>query len=470
MSYKSIIICLGVSGMYNLNNKIVRILEITLKNYKNVANGRVEMGSISNIEEGKGDILGIYGQNGSGKTSIISAVRIIKDIFSGKPLPEDIGEYIMSDKEEAEIDILFFIKKDNRRYRVKYNVAFSKEGRNTFIKEESIYYWFKIDGDKDWNRVKGLITNRYDEKYMYPKYRNKELMNIYNEEEFLLDKANQFKNHKSLIFSRQLAKRINDNASKLGREYEIISILHDYAISNLLLIDDKKTTLSYSNILVPINFKNNINIEDISKSIMEAEMSQPIYLKRELIIEIEESLRLSNRVTSEIIPELEIRLRELEVQCGKLGDKVLVELLSCRDGMEIPMRYESDGIKKIVAVIHLLIAMFNNESITVLIDELDAGIFEFLLGELLEILEERGKGQLIFTSHNLRPLEVLDKNNLVFTTTNINNRYIKLKNVKTNNNLRDMYYRDLVLGGQDEIIYDTTKSAKIARAFRKAGR
>ena len=64
---------------------------------------------------------------------------------------------------------------------------------------------------------------------------------------------------------------------------------------------------------------------------------------------------------------------------------------------------------------------------------------------------------------------IYNKNNLVFTTTNKDNRYIKFKNVKTNNNLRDMYYRDLILGGQDEVIYDRTNSAKIARAFRKVG-
>lgn len=31
-----------------------------------------------------------------------------------------------------------------------------------------------------------------------------------------------------------------------------------------------------------------------------------------------------------------------------------------------------------------------------------------------------------------------------------------------------MYYRDLILGGQDEVIYDKINSAKITRAFRKA--
>ena len=40
-----------------------------------------------------------------------------------------------------------------------------------------------------------------------------------------------------------------------------------------------------------------------------------------------------------------------------------------------------------------------------MIDEFDSGIYEYLLGELLEIMNESAKGQFVFTSHNLRPLE-----------------------------------------------------------------
>lgn len=83
----------------------------------------------------------------------------------------------------------------------------------------------------------------------------------------------------------------------------------------------------------------------------------------------------------------------MKIQTSKSGvEEVAVELFSCRKDMEIPIRYESDGIKKIVAVFHMLIAMFNYESMTVLIDELDSGVFEYLLGEILEILEQRVKG------------------------------------------------------------------------------
>ena len=106
---------------------------------------------------------------------------------------------------------------------------------------------------------------------------------------------------------------------------------------------------------------------------------------------------------------------------------------------------------------------------TVVIDELDSGVFEYLLGEIQRILAEKGKGQLVFTSHNLRPLETLDKGFIAFTTTNPQNRYIRMINVKTTHNLRDFYYRDIVLGEQNEPVYEMTNNSEIAMAFREAG-
>jgi AAA15 family ATPase/GTPase len=104
-----------------------------------------------------------------------------------------------------------------------------------------------------------------------------------------------------------------------------------------------------------------------------------------------------------------------------------------------------------------------------IIDELDAGIFEYLLGEILGIVSNSGKGQLIFTSHNFRPLEMLSEKSLVFTTTSPNNRYTRFTNVKDTNNIRNMYYRSIDFGGQKEKLYQETKSYEIRRAFRKVG-
>ena len=40
-------------------------------------------------------------------------------------------------------------------------------------------------------------------------------------------------------------------------------------------------------------------------------------------------------------------------------------------------------------------------------------------------------------------METLDRGFIAFTTTNPENRYLRLTNVKENNNLRDFYYRDI---------------------------
>ena len=377
----------------------------------------------------------------------------------------------MYGKDESEIDILFYIKNNDERYKVRYRIIIAKDKEDAFIKEESIEYWYKADKTQNWGRTKGLIKNIINKNSIFPKYRNEELLALYDDRhDFIVSKKMRSKNNESLIFSEELLKLIIKDSSKISKEYEVLSILKHYALSNLFIVDNKQLALSDANILLPVNFKNYGIDEFVSMGVMPIGLDESTYLPRGAVSEIETSLKASNKVISEIIPDLQIRLKELKVQISQSGqEEVLVELLSCKDDLEIPIRYESDGIKKIVAVLHLLIAMFNYPSMCVLIDELDSGIFEYLLGEILEIIEQRGKGQLIFTSHNLRPLEVLNKSNLVFTTTNKDNRYIKLKNVKTNNNLRDMYYRDLILGGQDEVIYDRTNSAKIARAFRKAG-
>ena len=121
-------------------------------------------------------------------------------------------------------------------------------------------------------------------------------------------------------------------------------------------------------------------------------------------------------------------------------------------------------------MLHLIICVYNERTVTVAIDELDSGIFEYLLGELLKILAQGGRGQLIFTSHNLRALETLDKRFVAFTTVNPENRYVRIKNIKGTNNLRDVYYRNLILGGDDvNRLYNPTNNGRIALAMREAG-
>ena len=148
---------------------------------------------------------------------------------------------------------------------------------------------------------------------------------------------------------------------------------------------------------------------------------------------------------------------------------VQVEVYSNRDGKRFLTKYESEGIKRIISLLNYLISLYNNPGVCLVVDELDAGIFEYLLGELIGVLAEEAKGQLIFTSHNLRVMEKLDKKNIVCSTINPDNRYISLKGIEKTHNRRDFYIRTIVLGGQKEKLYDDTDLQDMGYAFRKAG-
>ena len=57
----------------------VRIQKITLKNFKNVKYGTV---SLTNpLKKYKASVLGLYGQNGSGKTALLKQYRFLR-LFS----------------------------------------------------------------------------------------------------------------------------------------------------------------------------------------------------------------------------------------------------------------------------------------------------------------------------------------------------------------------------------------------------
>ena len=63
----------------------VRINKIELTNFKGVKHGELELNGYKEYIpfDTKSDILGLYGQNGSGKSSVVDALNVIKGLLSG---------------------------------------------------------------------------------------------------------------------------------------------------------------------------------------------------------------------------------------------------------------------------------------------------------------------------------------------------------------------------------------------------
>lgn len=473
-----------------------RIQKITIENLKNVAHGDVRFvcNTYDDIFRKESDILGMYGQNGSGKTTLVFAVHVLKQLLGGRRLWKDMDKFIRAGASFAKIDYEMSLESEKYgNYLVRYSVVLKtketeKESSDmelpdeeqhfiesqVYLAEEKLQY--KRINDEKGNRYHGIIEYSYDngnEAIFGPEIRYKEFIGKEKElaDELRYLKNTIYKSGSSLIFS--LA-RIKDIRKRNGFQEELVYIMDSiqmFGVAKLFVLSNVQASIVNANIRLPMSF---CWLEDDKETLKS--MSISIKLTDETIVPKEAYELIANRfilidkVITKIIPNMSLKVVNRGTRVDDKGEpSIIIELVSGRNGNEIPLRYESDGIKKLIYVMYSLIEMYHDSSVTVAIDELDSGVFEYLLGEILTVLQENAKGQLIFTSHNLRALEVLDKKSVMFSTTNENNRYIRFKNVKGSNNLRDVYYQDILLGGQDECVYEPTSQSSIRRAFRSAG-
>lgn len=455
---------------------IVRLSSLTLENIKNVKNGTIFMplADSRNMTLGGAEILGIYGQNGSGKTAVVDTLFFLQHIMLGHELDQSIVDYIDVDASSAEISAEFKIYGNNILFEVGYHVSLAKKDGMISVEREFLNCAINQDGKRS---NKNIFMD-------YPKSEGDSIFKPQKRLDELIGKDKETKT--DLIVARKMAEKSNcsyifgENSREIFcKKYDndfknyaiVISELFNFALQDLFVIRNSHSGVISANFLLPMAFrveKDKIGMKgDFAVPLME-----PVVLdveRKELLDVIVEQI---NTVLYTIIPGMGISVKDYGKQALDSGEEGWkVELMSVREGKRpIPIRMESEGIIKIISILNALIQAFGNPSICLVIDEFDAGIFEYMLGELLDIFEKSAKGQLIFTSHNLRALEMLDKESIMFSTANPGNRYIHMKNVKDTNNLRSMYIRSITLGGQDETIYEETDSLKIARAFRKAGR
>lgn len=458
----------------------VRITNITINNFKNIKSGSVDL--TNKRKAYKASVLGLYGQNGSGKTALIDAIQLLKYALCGKQIPDLYSDYINVEADSAALNFQFKIEVGEKVFDVWYEFRMKKAEDNTGLNLQEndmetgkqrvelfdeILSYACMDGEEK-VRKSALIDTRTEEIFI-PRVKYEELVGKDKSKmmDLLVTKKYARVTSRSFIFSWEMMNTFRKNCTN-KRYLSILDRLMTYGNRELFVIQTKNSGLISMNALpLAFNYKGN---HTITYGNLMIPLDRAIPIPADEFEIVKKVIMNMNIVLREIIPDLTISIVDLGpavLKDGKVGRSI--QLMSLKHEGTIPFQYESEGIKKIVSILQLLIAVYNNSSITVAIDEIDAGVFEYLLGELLNIISEKGKGQLIFTSHNLRPLETIDKGFIAFTTTNPEKRYIRMTNVKGNNNLRDFYYRDIVLGEQSEQVYNPTNHFEIALAFREAG-
>lgn len=470
----------------------VRLHKAVLQNFKSVGYGEVVFDCSKQFVpfDTTADVLGIYGQNGSGKTAFIEALSILKSLLSGERISFLYSDCITAGADHAELEFTFDLQYPTEPITVRKVVysfclavyeatelskresemaealdgLFSKQviRRKVRVYNEMLKIGGEIDGEN--KKVLPAIDTSTEAIAFGPSTKRKLFyeVNKENNVKLLVNKQLASERSTSLIFMSDTLELFTQQETR-STYLEILLELNHFGNHYLAVVDTKSMAAIRSNVILPLYTLN--AWDDVMINTVGANIVSDAMLK-----ELKAVVDPIGEVLPQFVPGMSISVEELGpalLDDGREGKSV--ELVVRRGDKKLPVRCESDGVRKIISVMSLIITAYNQRSTTIAIDELDAGIFEYLLGELLQIFAESGKGQLIFTSHNLRPLEVLDKKFICFTTTNPNNRYIHMKNVGASNNLRNLYFREIQMNEQDEEVYKATKKHKIIAALRKAG-
>ena len=368
-----------------MKSKFVRLQDIIIQDFKNVQYGQLSFEN--NRKNYDASILGLYGQNGSGKTSLIDAMLLLKYALCGQAVPEYFADYVNINAEYATLTYTFKVvnNEDDTEYKLIYSFNIKKDveeniNTNGIInnqKYKTVIFNEKLKLAYEHNQEKvklsTIINTKSETEIFTPKSKynilvgtNKKLVM-----DLMVAKKMTALSSMSFIFSRQFLDIIRKNCSDKNYLFAIESLV-DYGNNELFIINVVNSGLINMNTL-PINFKYEEKAS-LALGNLAIPLNDSVLIPEKMLDVLKKVIDDMNIVLKQIVPGLTIEIYELGMELSKDNHKnVRIQFMSNKNDKQIPLKYESEGIKKIISVLQLLIVVYNQPSITVAIDELEIG-------------------------------------------------------------------------------------------------
>ena len=145
---------------------IVRLSSLKISNIKNVRNGQIIMPYTckKQLSYKEAEVLGLYGQNGSGKTTVIDTLYYLQRIMTGNTLDTEIADYIDVNGSQAEVMADF------------NKIVIQKNGKEAEIVRETLSCAVNRDGSRS-NKTVFMDYQRSDRENVFaPKKRLDEVI------------------------------------------------------------------------------------------------------------------------------------------------------------------------------------------------------------------------------------------------------------------------------------------------------
>ena len=422
---------------------------IKAKNFKSFKNIEFNLNRTKNETN---NFIAIYGENGSGKSNLVEIFKFLQQVTIARnidvatnQLPKEFLELkekvmknemvspeikmisslsivlekyrMIDEKEDTEIEYGFKIDGKEGFYYIRFNSE---------IVEEKLYYFL--------NRQKGYYFQIKKENYFIKKELN---TNIFINEKYRLE--------------------IEENIDKYWGKYSLLSLLAfeptdknaEYVRNN---ISSKMFDVIGKFISMTIHV-NNWVFRVIPNNFLEKRILIDLksgFIEKNKINEIKKYENILNIFFTQAYADIKNVKYIIENYDDKIKYKLYFTKMIGGTLRDIPVELESEGTKRIIEKFDTLIGSIMGE--TVIVDEIDNGIHDLLMKNIILSIKDEITGQLIITTHNTLLLEVLPKENIYFLSSDYNG-YKEINSIKEyklgiqkNHNIRDLYFKGMFGG------------------------
>ena len=348
-------------------------------------------------------IKAIYGENGSGKSAIITAIKICQDIILN-------DNYLNESKTQSVLHEI--INKSTKKLRVSFEYL-------VILENEKTVYNYMIEVGQN---VSGLYQIEYETlrmkngNYSNNNYKviyeskNGELTQMYydgNDRKDIEKKAiNLLSTHS---FSYIYIMNLDKDKSILNYFFiHNVYLITFFAVLKIYIAEEDQHELYFFRKRMEANSMNtnawgeawqefNHNLNKIS-SVNEKQVRKEHFNKyREKVEQLTEFIKIFKR-----------NLVSIDIDAKENGEYYECDLNLNYGEYSINKEFESTGIKKLIRLFDCFVSA--SEGGIVFIDEMDSNLNDVYLCKIIEYFMYYGKGQLCFTTHNLDPMSVLKEN------------------------------------------------------------
>ena len=420
---------------------------VKAKNFKSLKNIEFNLNKTKNKTN---QFISIYGENGSGKTNIVELFKLLQqatmsrtiDIAMNK-VPKEFWriQEEMSNQLPTEVRQIFQLSFNLREYRM-------------LDEEEAteVEYGFKINDKEGFYYIK-FNDEIIEEKLYYMAGKQRAYLFQINKED---NKINKNLN-KNIFFNGKYTEELIDGIDKYWGKYTFLSLLSfeiieknkDYINNNIskniLEVIDKIWLMTVhvdkgALKIIPDNFGKLKKLNNIQKGIV----------KKDKLSEIKKYENVLNIFFTQAYADIKEVIYEINEEEDRIHYELYFNKMIGGQIRSIPSRLESDGTRRILNQFDTIIGSLLGE--TVILDEIDNGIHDVLMKNIIMSIKDEITGQLVITTHNTLLLEILPKENIYILSTDYDgNKMINsIKDygikIQKNNNARDLYFKG-IFGG-----------------------